>query len=508
VTVTAKAGWLLGLSAGGQAPVPSCPDLVAEATTLLGPGPAGWAVQTAACMTEEIIDRVPEHGGGAAQVDLLRRAVETSILLGLQGLRDDSPPAADRFAAAAIEGTAELARRGVPLDAVLRGVRIGHAYLHQALIEVIDRQPETVRTSEGHRVSELLFTYADVHTSRVAEEYFAERGRLRADQEATRRQVIDDLLADRPIDAEEASHALGYPVDHCHRAFVLWRTGPPCGSTTFHRFCDELARASGADSFLVLPGGSGELWACAGWADRPPSTLVTDLRARVTPPDGIGVAVGPAARGSAGMRRSLRWALECRRIANILRPGWLCDYTDVWTLSLITPDLERARWYAQETLGALLAPGERAQVLRETVRVYLACGQNRREASRRLYISRNAIQYRLQRVEEILGHTLAQDPMGLWLALEIARLLTSVGPGNGSDGEEKPVDPVWHETTADAVARSVDRRPPPGSAGQRPAKSGSGRSPSGQPVGFISAYPAPTTGEPSMTPRTAESPSQ
>jgi hypothetical protein len=420
--VSAKAVWLLGMSAGDQDPAPACPELVAEAATVLGPGPAAWAVRTAASMTEEIVDKVPEHGGGAAQVELLRRGVEASILMGLQGLLEDSAPENDRIATTSLHDAAELARRGVALDAVLRGVRIGHAHLHRALIDVIDRQPEAIRTSERHRVSELLFAYADVQASRVAEEYLAERGRLKADQEATRREVVDDILADRPIDAAEASHALGYPVARHHRAFVLWRTGRPSGSTALHRFCDELARACGADSFLVLPGRSGELWAWAGWTDRPPGKLVAELRARVSPPDGIGVAVGPAAPGSAGMRRSLQWALECRRIAGILKPGWLCDYTEVWTLSLITSDPERARWYAEETLGALLAPGERTKVLRETLRVYLACGQNRREASRQLYISRNAIQYRLQKAEEILGHTLAQEPMGLWLALEIARL--------------------------------------------------------------------------------------
>lgn len=436
--MTIRAAWLLGLSAGGKAPEPSCPELAAEAAKLLGAGPAEWGVLTAAHMTEEIVDKVPEHGGGAAPVDLLRRAVEASTLLGLQGLLEDRPPTDDRIAAAAINGAADLARRGVPLDTVLRGVRIGHAFLHRALIEIVDRQPESIRTGEVHRVSELLFAYADVQASRVAEEYFAERARLQADQEATRRQVVDDLMADRPIDPEEASLALGYPVRYCHRAFVLWQTGTPYRSTAFHRFSDELARACGAASFLVLPGGSGELWAWAGWANRPPATLVTDLHARLTPPDGVGVAIGPAERGYAGMRRSLRWALECRRVATTLRLGWLCDYTEVWTLSLITSDLERAGWYAQETLGALLAPDERVQVLRETLRVYLACGQNRREAGRRLFLSRNAIQYRLQRAEEILGHPLAQDPMRLWLALEIARLVPFGGADEGSAAERTP----------------------------------------------------------------------
>jgi PucR C-terminal helix-turn-helix domain/GGDEF-like domain len=425
--MTGHADWVLGLSADGEVPESSCPELVAEAAKSLGDGPAGWAVLTAARMTEEIVEKVPEHGGGAVQVEVLRRGVEASILLGLRGLLQDMPPTDDRIAGAAVEGAADLARRSVPLDAVLRGVRIGHAFLHRALTDVVDREPEAVRTGEAHRLSELLFAYADVQASRVAEEYLAERARLRADQEVTRRQVVDELLADRPIEPAEASRILAYPVHVCHRAFVLWRESPPYGSTAVHRFCDELARACGADSFLVLPGDSGELWAWAGWESRPPATLVADLKARLSPPEGVGVSIGPAERGPAGMRRSLRWAVECRRVAATLQPGWLCDYTEVWTLSLITSDLERARWYAEETLGALLAPGERVRVLRETLRVYLGCGQSGREAARRLFIARNTVQYRLQRAEEILGRPVAQDPMRLWLALEIARL---VPPGD------------------------------------------------------------------------------
>ena len=426
--MNAKAGWLLDLSADDEAPASSCPEQAAEAATVLGPGPVGWVALTAARMTEEIIETVPEHGGGAAQVDLLRRAVEASMLLGLQGLVEGKPPVTGEVSTAAIEGAVDSARRGVPLDAVLRGVRIGHAYLHRELMEVVDRQPEAVRAGEGHRVSELLFAYADVQASRVAEEYFAERARLHADLEATRRHVIDDLMADRPVDAEEATRELGYPVEQFHRSFVVWRTGPRCGSTAFHRFCDELAGACRADSFLVLPGDSGELWAWAGWAKRPPATLVAELRDRLAQPDGVKVAVGPAAPGADGMRRSLRWALECRRIADALGDGWLCDYTEVWTLSLITSDLERARWYAQEMLGGLLDPGERTRVVRETLRVYLACGQNRREAGRELYLARNTIQYRIQKAESLLGRPVTQDPMGLWLALEIARLIPDCAP--------------------------------------------------------------------------------
>ncbi|MBN6054914.1 hypothetical protein JYK22_23460, partial [Nonomuraea sp. RK-328] len=51
-----------------------------------------------------------------------------------------------------------LVRRGVPLDLVLRGVRIGHVCLHQRLMDAIGGEPEPARTAESHRVSELLFS--------------------------------------------------------------------------------------------------------------------------------------------------------------------------------------------------------------------------------------------------------------------------------------------------------------------------------------------------------------
>ena len=428
--MTGHADWVLGLSADGEVPESSCPDLVAEAAKSLGAGPAGWAVLTAARMTEEIVEKVPEHGGGAAQVDVLRRAVEASILLGLRGLMQDTPPTDDGIAAAAVEGAADLARRGVPLDAVLRGVRIGHAFLHRALTDVVDREPEAIRTGEAHRLSELLFAYADVQASRVAEEYLAERSRAagrpgghppagcRRTSRGPTDRIVGSLTHPRLSRGRLPSRVRALarqPAVWVHRrAPVLRRTGPGVRRRPF----------------LVLPGDSGELWAWAGWKSRPPDTLVADLKARLTAPDGVGVSIGPAERGPTGMRRSLRWARECRRVAAVLRPGWLCDYTEVWTLSLITSDLERARWYAEETLGALLAPGERIRVLRETLRVYLGCGQSGREAARRLFIARNTVQYRLQRAEETIGRPVAQDPMRLWLALEIARL---VPPGDEED---------------------------------------------------------------------------
>src|SRR5581483_5719828 len=82
---------------------------LAVATAVLGPGPVAWAVQIALDMTTEIIERVPEHGGGPAPFATLRAAVESTVLLGLRGLLEDLPPGEETATGEAIAGGAEFA---------------------------------------------------------------------------------------------------------------------------------------------------------------------------------------------------------------------------------------------------------------------------------------------------------------------------------------------------------------------------------------------------------------
>src|SRR5687767_10290469 len=186
----AHPGWLLRLHAdGGGHPPASLSATVTSARESLGQGPVGWAVETAVWMTQEVIGQVPAHGGGRTPFEMLRRSVEASLLAALVGLLGDVRPTPELVPVEAVEGNAELVRRGVPLDLVLRGVRIGHARMHERLMDVIGAEPEPARTVESRRVGELLFSYADVHASRMAEEYIAERDRWQASTEAARRRI-------------------------------------------------------------------------------------------------------------------------------------------------------------------------------------------------------------------------------------------------------------------------------------------------------------------------------
>ena len=408
--------WLMDLRAkgGGHTPAASAAT-VAVARDLLGDDPLGWAVETAAWMTREVIGQVPAHGGGLAPFETLRRSVEASVLATLAGLLLDAPASPEMVPAEAVEGNAELVRRGVRLDLVLRGVRVGHACLHRALMDAIDAEPEPVRLAESHRVSELLFSYADTHASRMAEEYIAERDRWQASTEAARRRIVDDILAGRRVGQEAASRTLGYELARHHMAFVVVADTVDTPAQLMRRFAAEAGRAVGGHGVLTVQAGPSDVWAWTAW----PSPDAPPLDVQI--PEGLRLAVGPVAYGVGGFRRSHLSARDAQAfLEGDLR---VCRHADIRVRSLLAAGGERARWFAEEMLGGLSGGSERVAELRETLRVYLASGRSPQQAAALLHVSRNTVSYRIKRAEELLGHPLSGDLLELRLALEIARTM-------------------------------------------------------------------------------------
>ncbi|MEO3797532.1 helix-turn-helix domain-containing protein [Nonomuraea sp. B10E15] len=405
--------WLPGLRAqgGGHAAAASSATL-ALARQTLGDGPTGWAVETAVWMTQQVIEQVPAYGGGRTPFETLRRSVESSVLAALSGLFLDARPSPELVPVEAVEGNADLVHRGVPLDLVLRGVRIGHACLHQRLMDAIDAEPEPVRVTESHRVSELLFSYADVHASRMAEEYIAERNRWQASTEAARYRIVDDIVAGRRIDQKTAQRTLGYELARHHVAFVVVADELDTPAEMLRRFAGEVARAMDGQGVLTVQAGPSDVWA---WTGRLSGSAP---EAGVEVPVGLRLAVGPVAYGVAGFRRSHVGAREAQGFLGETR---LCRHADIRVRSLLASSEERARWFAEEMLGGLAGGDARRAELRETLRVYLAAGRSPRRAGEVLHVSRNTVGYRIKRAEELLGHPLPDDLLELRLALEIVR---------------------------------------------------------------------------------------
>ena len=127
-----------------------------------------------------------------------------------------------------------------------------------------------------------------------------------------------------------------------------------------------------------------------------------------------GPEVGHVDLLAASMER-LRDAM--RTAERVGRTGWIpnADDLDLETLLSLDEGL-RSRAVLAE-LGPILGDARMGSALLETLGVYFAVGHNAREAARRLHLAPRTVAYRLQRVEDLLGHPLDS---GATLRLSVA----------------------------------------------------------------------------------------
>ncbi|MFF6984458.1 PucR family transcriptional regulator [Streptomyces sp. NPDC008343] len=379
-------------------------------------------------MAAEILESVPEHGGGQAAVTTLRRSTESAVLAALQLLSSDAPPPIPRLTDETREGCLEFARRGIPLDQVLRGVRLGHARLAHDLAAAIEEHvPAEDRLTELRQITDLLFGYADIHASLMAEEYIAERDRWRGSGQAARRAIVDELIAGRPIDSQSATRRLGYDISLTHIAAVMWVDDSQITTPSaelLHHTAGAMARTLHAAGMMLIPANETGTWVWFALPGEKATDPAEQLRSGLARPEGVHAALGPPARGPHGMRRSHLCALQAQRIAFLMDGDWLCNYLEHRLVALATKEPEHARWFVQDTLGPLASEGDRMWELRETLRVYLDEERSLRAAGERLHVARNTVTYRVKRAEELLPRSApTAKALELRLALEIAQTL-------------------------------------------------------------------------------------
>ncbi|MFF8512844.1 PucR family transcriptional regulator [Streptomyces sp. NPDC015492] len=427
--------WLLRLRPPEDATtVPALPlAALVTATHVLGVEPVEWAVCTADAIAADIVEQVPAHGGGASSLATLRRSTESAVLATLLLLLPTAVRSVTALTEETHEGCREFARRAIPLEQVLRGVRLGHAHLADALAEAVEEHVRADdRLAEVRRVNELLFAYADTHASQMAETYIVERNRWRGSDEAARRAIVEDLLAGRDVEAEGATRRLRYDLARCHVAAVLHCDDPSATASPaerLHHAAVSLARAVEATGMLIVPAHTAGAWVWLAFPDETGWPGPGELRGRVMLPQGVRVALGPMAPGPAGMRRSHLGALAAERVAALGGGARFCDYREVRLTALATAQAEQADWFVRETLGRLASDGVWEQQLRETLRVYLGEGRSLRSAAQRLLVARNTVTYRVHRAEELLPAPLAStDLLELQMALEIADVLRGRAP--------------------------------------------------------------------------------
>lgn len=393
-----------------------------EAGDTLGTRPVAWAVTVGDELARVIIREVPELGGGPAPFETLRMGTEAATLYALLLLAD---PGTERpVPEESLWGDREFARRRLGLDKVLRGIRVAHAALTNALMGACQElAAPSERAEQFRRVSELLFDFVDTFSSRMTAEYLAEHDRWLTSGAAAREETVRAILDGQPVRQETASDLLAYRLDGRHLAVIAWCDSPTAdGPGDLQRAATELLHLRGCTSTLVLPTGRTTVWAWGEPHAAPPAGRGTgELRHG----ENVRFACGTPRDGLLGFRQSHEDARHAVRVAQ-LNPhgtGPVVDYPEVELAALMSGDLPALRRFVSDELGDLTADSRAAGQLRRTLRLYLRNERGLTVTATQLHVARNTVTYRVKRAQELIGHDLTARLPEVMAALEAAETL-------------------------------------------------------------------------------------
>jgi DNA-binding PucR family transcriptional regulator len=312
-------------------------------------------------------------------------------------------------------------RRGIPLPALLRSYRLGHAWMWEHWSqELQERVEDSGELAAGQdQSSAFMFAYIDKVSDILVEEFGTERDRMMRGASQLRAETVRAILAGEPVDEEVASRRLGYKLRRHHVALRIACAGSEVRG--LERAVGEAAAALGQGEPLVVASGAARFDVWWGSFDAP----ATDPLERYEPPPGVRVAFGRPGEGIAGFRISHAEALQAARIGSLApdEGAAVTSYANVELVTLLAGDLPRARAFVAGQLGPLASTDEPAERLRDTVLAFLVSGGSATRVAKELYVHQNTVSYRVKRAEELLGRKVSERPLELSCALTLAAVL-------------------------------------------------------------------------------------
>lgn len=154
------------------------------------------------------------------------------------------------------------------------------------------------------------------------------------------------------------------------------------------------------------------------------------------------VGVSTVQEGLAGVKEAHQEVIIAKSISCNIKSEWqVVCYEELGLLRLLFPlrNTHEARKFYLEYLGPLLNDNTgKGTDLIETLNCWLSCGCNRIRAAKKLFIHVNTLNYRLNKVEEILGIDLKNPEVQF--ELKIALLLYSFDQNKLQQRAEQPAD--------------------------------------------------------------------
>ena len=379
-------------------------------------------------IADVLMREVPEISADAeTREDILQRgragllSWARAFLRGVAADEVESPAEAYAYARA-------LARRGVPLDVLLRIHRLALAVLLQAWETRLDAGDSAeLLLAATRRSIEVNFQFHDALMEGLSSEYQRERERWVRGAEAMRRETIGAILDEKAVDTDGAGRILGYDLRRHHLGLVLWAVPTPDDPQVLPRLERAATAASAhleAGRPLMLSVDGSTMWAWLGRDSEVPRELIDSLAAAPNA-DGVSIALGASGQGLTGFRRSHRDAADTAKVAIVSRrrPGTVTAFHAVELAALFAGDPERTRRFVHERLGALAFDDDESHRLRATLMLYLEENGSRVATAKRIGVHPNTVANRIRACREILGREVGQEQVPLLVALNLAATL-------------------------------------------------------------------------------------
>jgi DNA-binding PucR family transcriptional regulator len=326
-----------------------------------------------------------------------------------------------------------LARRGYDLRLLLRTYHVGQEAVLEYMTDAVDERqpPPEIERAVMLRLFERSTKWVSISVETLTDTYMEERERVMRAALNRRTEIVRALLAGDELDMDQASVRLGYRLAKPHLAFVLWTdetTGEPGGdgepSGLLDRVATRLGAALGTGRVLTVASGASGMWAWAGLDDEAhaaelavPGAIERIVRGQVESP--VRVAFGVPAAQAAGFRQSHHEAVAARHVAERGVPdrARVTAYREVEIAYLAGVDGAAMRGLIGRELRALAGRDANAARLRETLHAYLKSHRSPEAAAKLLGVHKNTVRYRIQRIEELLGHPIEMRSLPLEIAL-------------------------------------------------------------------------------------------
>jgi hypothetical protein len=363
----------------------------------------------------ELAAEIPELDDPSMQ-RLLGASATQNVALVLDVLSNAIDPHTVTPPSGAVAYTQRAVQHSIPLSAILRAYRFGQMRLLNACFAELPAMSsaETAATLiEAMNVSGVLH---DRVTEQITAIYQEESDRRVRDEEAIRQQWIARLLNEPNPDVAQAESALGYRLAGIHVAVEAWSDDGP---EALSRLLPLLRRNLPAiEDVLVAAAGEQQerVWLrlrAIGGID------VEQLDKKLNR-IGLRIAIGRPGEGLEGFRATARTATRVKKLAlsapHAPRVVW---FDDVAPVALLSDDAAALSAFVAATLGGLAAADQRCELLRETLRTFLATNRSYADTAARMMFHRNTIYLRIQQVTEQFGLRLDEDTLDLQLALAV-----------------------------------------------------------------------------------------